>query len=128
VHQPRLFIFLLLLLLYSIRYFLNSLHRLSFFSDSFPALDHPSPVSKNPHSPSLPSKLISNVDIHYKHELIFSKVQESETETAWFLSSPFRVDLLDEKESVRTPIRQAGESELRYEILSKFRSTNLSSF
>jgi len=32
--------------------------------------------------------------------LIFSKVQESETETAWFLFSPFRVELLDEKESV----------------------------
>ncbi|KAE8037395.1 hypothetical protein FH972_009984 [Carpinus fangiana] len=85
-------------------------HR-SFFSDSFPALDHRSPASKNPHSPSLPSELISAVDIHYKHELIFSKVQESETETAWFLSSPFVVDLLNEKESVRTPIRHAGESE-----------------
>ncbi|XP_062171843.1 F-box protein At2g27310-like [Alnus glutinosa] len=86
-------------------------HR-SFFSDSFLALDHRSPAPKNrPHRPSLPSELISAVDIHYKHELIFSKVQESETETASFLCSPFRVDLLDEKESVRTPIRHVGEGE-----------------
>lgn len=85
-------------------------HR-SFFSDSFPALDHRSPAPKNPHRQSLPSELISAVDIHYKHELIFSKVQESDAETEWFLCSPFRVDLLDEKESVRTPIRHAGESE-----------------
>lgn len=85
-------------------------HR-SFFSDSFPALDHRSPP-KNTHRPSdLPSELISAVDIHYKHELIFSKVQESDTETEWFLCSPFRVDLLDEKESVRTPIRHVRESE-----------------
>jgi hypothetical protein len=55
--------------------------------------------------------VLFNNNNNNKHELIFSKVQESETETAWFFSSPFQVDLLDEKESVRTPIRHAGESE-----------------
>uniref|UniRef100_A0A2N9HTV9 Uncharacterized protein n=1 Tax=Fagus sylvatica TaxID=28930 RepID=A0A2N9HTV9_FAGSY len=47
----------------------------------------------------LSTELISAVDVRYKDELIFSKVQETEAETGWFLCSPFRVDLLGQKES-----------------------------
>ncbi|CAL9000180.1 unnamed protein product [Prunus brigantina] len=86
-------------------------HR-SFFSDSFPFLDN-SPSQFDLSRPSSPptTELISAVDIFYKDQLIFSKVQESETESGWFLCSPFRVDLLDPKETVPTPIRHVGEDQ-----------------
>ncbi|KAM0996925.1 hypothetical protein ACFX13_006922 [Malus domestica] len=81
-----------------------------FFSDSFPLLDHsPSQFNFSPSSPT--AELISAVDIFYKDQLIFSKVQESETESGWFLCSPFRVDLLDRKETVPTPIQHVGEDQ-----------------
>ncbi|KAM1149845.1 hypothetical protein ACFX11_030313 [Malus domestica] len=84
-------------------------HR-SFFSDSFPLLDH-SPSQYNPRCSSPTAELISAVDIFYKDQLIFSKVEESETESGWFLFSPFRVELLDRKETVPTPIRHVGEDQ-----------------
>lgn len=73
----------------------------SFFSSSFPLL------ADSPHrTPSLPppEALISAVDIHYKDKLIFSKVEETETVSGWFRCSPFRIDLLDPKDVVTTPI------------------------
>ncbi|XP_050370314.1 F-box protein At2g27310-like [Argentina anserina] len=82
-------------------------HR-SFFSDSFPLLDHSS--SCDPSLLARSSELISAVDIFYKGELVFSKVQETETETGWFLCSPFRIDLLEPKETVPTPIRHIGDT------------------
>ncbi|XP_015872590.2 F-box protein At2g27310 [Ziziphus jujuba] len=87
-------------------------HR-SFFSDSFPLLD-PSSFCRFGHGRPLSStsELISAVDIFYKDSLIFSKVQEIETLSGWFLCSPFRVDLLDPKESAPTPIQHvAGEDD-----------------
>ncbi|KAJ4969618.1 hypothetical protein NE237_002717 [Protea cynaroides] len=80
----------------------------SFFSDSFPLLVldlHPTAT----HPPSSLELMISAVDIHYKDKLIFSKVQETETQSRWFCSSPFRVDLLDIKDVVPTPIRATRE-------------------
>ncbi|XP_042511799.1 probable F-box protein At2g36090 [Macadamia integrifolia] len=80
----------------------------SFFSDSFPLLV-PSSESNllPPTSPcsSSPELLISAVDIQYRDELIFSKVQETETQSRWFRCSPFRLDFLDIKDVVPTPIR-----------------------
>ncbi|KAL6205253.1 hypothetical protein ACLB2K_022515 [Fragaria x ananassa] len=85
-------------------------HR-SFFSDSFPLLDHSACSSDTSSRLVIPaSELISAVDIFYKGELVFSKVHETETETGWFLCSPFRIDLLDPKETVPTPIRHIGET------------------
>ncbi|KAI3412496.1 uncharacterized protein J3R85_017319 [Psidium guajava] len=52
--------------------------------------------------------LISAVDVHYEGEPIFSKVHETETASGWFECSPFRVDLLDVKESVSTRIQKPG--------------------
>ncbi|XP_040991786.1 F-box protein At2g27310-like [Juglans microcarpa x Juglans regia] len=94
-------------------------HR-SFYSDSFPAIDHRS-QTKNTNRSSLPSVLLSAVDIHYKDELILSKVHETvtESETGWFLCSPFRVDLLDIKESVQTQIRQVGDEKAWLENLEE---------
>ncbi|KAB1227167.1 hypothetical protein CJ030_MR1G029033 [Morella rubra] len=50
----------------------------SFFSDSFPALDHLS-RPKNPDRSCLPPVLLSAVDVHYEDELIFSRVLETQT-------------------------------------------------
>ncbi|OMO68431.1 hypothetical protein COLO4_29666 [Corchorus olitorius] len=76
----------------------------SFFSDAFPLATRPASSRNSSENPDLPSELISAVDIYYKKELIFSKVVETETETSWFKCSPFRVDLLDQKEAVSTRI------------------------
>ncbi|KAH7838254.1 hypothetical protein Vadar_024067 [Vaccinium darrowii] len=68
--------------------------------------------------PPQTSTLISAVDIHYQNKIVLSKIHETETGTGWFLSSPFRVDLLDPKETIsNTPAKFHGcektlESEL----------------
>ncbi|KAI6669783.1 hypothetical protein NL676_004668 [Syzygium grande] len=82
-------------------------HR-SFFSDSYPVLHHHKPRSRrsSPLPPPPAEYLISAVDVHYEGEAIFSKVHETETASGWFDSSPFRVDLLDLKESVPTRIQK----------------------
>jgi hypothetical protein len=86
-------------------------HR-SFFSDSFPLLHHSSSSQYDPSRLAPTSELISAVDIFYKGQLIFSKVQETDTEAGWFefQCSPFRVDLLGQKEIVPTPIRHVGDT------------------
>lgn len=83
----------------------------SFFSNCYPSLDHsPSPKvhlddQEIDHHCSLKiSELISAVDIHFDSKLIYSKVHATETSTDWFLSSPFRVDLLAPKETIPTPV------------------------
>lgn len=79
----------------------------SFFADSYPFTEHTWQSPK--HDP--PTGLISAVDLYYKGELIFSKVQEMDTKkgkSGWFLSSPFRVDMLDPKESISTRIQYPG--------------------
>lgn len=83
----------------------------SFFSDSFPLLHHRSPPKHHHHNRPFLDEIISAVDVHYKESLIFSKVQENETKSDWFLCSPFRFDLLEQKESVQTPIRHVGENQ-----------------
>ncbi|GLU19149.1 hypothetical protein SLE2022_354140 [Rubroshorea leprosula] len=95
----------------SVRYIISTFpsgHR-SLFSDSFPLLDHrPLKKQKAANFPTLEAELISAVDIYYQDNLIYSKVKEMDTATGWFLYSPFRIDLLDQKESVPTPIQCTG--------------------
>ncbi|GMI92267.1 hypothetical protein like AT2G27310 [Hibiscus trionum] len=67
-------------------------HR-SFFSDAFPFPDL-QPLKLSVSSLPLATELISAVDIYYQGKPICSKVVEMETSSNWFLSSPFRVDLL----------------------------------
>ncbi|GLT63901.1 hypothetical protein SLA2020_364310 [Shorea laevis] len=94
-------------------------HR-SLFSDSFPLLDYHPPKRQKPNfSANLTTELISAVDIYYQNKLIFSKVQEMETVTEWFKCSPFRLDLLDPKESVQTSIQCFGEEEMWLEHLEE---------
>ncbi|KAL3532125.1 hypothetical protein ACH5RR_005646 [Cinchona calisaya] len=75
----------------------------AFFVNSYP-LPLPEPTSRDSRS-SPPPELISAVDISYRNKLIFSKVEETETVTGWFRCSPFRIDLLEPKEVVPTPIK-----------------------
>ncbi|PIN25207.1 hypothetical protein CDL12_02044 [Handroanthus impetiginosus] len=83
-------------------------HR-SFYSDSFPAAG--GHQSKKAHQVRVPdtSELISAVDIYFDDKLIYSKVLVTETLSGWFLSSPFRIDLLGQKETVPTPMKFDGE-------------------
>ncbi|MED6156546.1 hypothetical protein PIB30_015432 [Stylosanthes scabra] len=75
----------------------------SFFSDSFTAITNSSNGCTKIQE-SVTTEIISAVDLFYGEDLILSKVIETETETGWFLCSPFRVDLLDPKETVRTQV------------------------
>ncbi|XVF46964.1 hypothetical protein PTKIN_Ptkin03bG0070700 [Pterospermum kingtungense] len=85
-------------------------HR-SFFSDSFPLTDSKSkPLKLDVNALTLPTELISTVDIYYQDKVVYSKVEEMETSSSWSLCSPFRVDLLDPKDSAPTPIKYFGGS------------------
>ncbi|KAM7502317.1 hypothetical protein LguiB_001221 [Lonicera macranthoides] len=110
-------------------------HR-SFFSDSFPALHHhhlPNHrrnwsrteralahfnlkninrgSTPDPHHQPPTTELISAVDIKYKEKFLFSKVTVTETVTDTFALTPLWLDLLDEKESVPTPLKLDGDEE-----------------
>ncbi|GMI89024.1 hypothetical protein like AT2G27310 [Hibiscus trionum] len=97
-------------------------HR-SFFFDSFPFPD-PRPSKLHVNSCTLPTELIFAVDVYYQNEIIYSKVEEIDTSSSWFLCSPFRVDLLDPKDSVSTPVKYFGGS--GDEALLKHKEENLS--
>lgn len=43
--------------------------------------------------------------MYHRKELILTKVEETETVTGWFRCSPFRIDLLEPKDVVPTPIQ-----------------------
>ena len=72
----------------------------SFFSDAFPAGGGSHSRADTDRKP----ELISAVDLFHGDKLILSKVVETETESGWFRCSPFRVDLLDPKDAIRTRI------------------------
>ncbi|XP_073051461.1 probable F-box protein At2g36090 [Primulina eburnea] len=65
-----------------------------------------------------PPELISVVDIHYKDKLILSKHQETESASDWFRCSPFRIDLLEPKEFVPTPIKHPEGDETYTDIVN----------
>ncbi|KAL0460026.1 UNVERIFIED_CONTAM: F-box protein [Sesamum latifolium] len=71
-----------------------------------PALRHHQ-ASRQTRQQRLPDtvELISAVDIYYEDKLISSKVLVTETLSAWFLNTPFRLELLDPKETVPTPLK-----------------------
>ncbi|KAJ8552018.1 hypothetical protein K7X08_028461 [Anisodus acutangulus] len=63
--------------------------------------------------------LISAVDIHFDGNLLYSKVLITETKSAWFMSSPFTIELLDHKEVVRTPVIFSGDNDICKSNLQK---------
>ncbi|KAE8711456.1 putative Leucine-rich repeat family protein [Hibiscus syriacus] len=82
----------------------------SFFSDSFPFPDsRPSKLDVN--SSTLPTELIFAVDVYYQNEIIYSKLEEVDTSSSWYLCSPFRFDLLDPKDCASIAIKCSNGSE-----------------
>ncbi|KAG9459034.1 hypothetical protein H6P81_003542 [Aristolochia fimbriata] len=67
----------------------------SLFSDAFPGLCPLHPPAPRPTSAD---RLFSAVDLRCGGALVFSRVVETETQSGWFLSSPFRIDALDGSE------------------------------
>ncbi|XP_073269739.1 F-box protein At2g27310-like [Primulina huaijiensis] len=92
----------------------------SFYSDSFPAVRHQNSAkrTKKRSLPGTSTELISAVDIYCDEKLIYSKVMVTETHSGWFTYSPFRLDLLDPKETVPTPLAFDGENGNGMEIAS----------
>lgn len=86
----------------------------SFFSDSYPLLTAVASQSTTP-GPS-PSRLMSAVDIRYRGDLIFSRAVETDADSGWFQCSPFRIDVLDPKDAVRTAIRFPDAEQARREL------------
>ncbi|XP_030548605.1 probable F-box protein At2g36090 [Rhodamnia argentea] len=86
----------------------------SFFSDSYSLLTAVAspPTATGPR----PSQLISAVDIRYRGDLIFSRAVETDADSGWFQCSPFRIDVLDPKDAVRTAIRFPGAEQARREL------------
>ncbi|KAL5205069.1 hypothetical protein ABZP36_009940 [Zizania latifolia] len=76
------------------------------FANAFP-FPEASPAPGVPASSSLPlpARLVSAVDLQHKGVCIMSRVVETDTSSAWFLGSPFRVDaLVQEGFSAPSPI------------------------
>ncbi|KAI9122134.1 hypothetical protein K1719_006823 [Acacia pycnantha] len=83
----------------------------SFFSDSYTI---PWPISTTHGKPHMnlerTPQLISAVDLYYRQQPILSRVVEMETVSEGFRRKPFRVDILEPKEVVPTPIKFTGVS------------------
>ncbi|XP_051113305.1 F-box protein At2g27310 [Andrographis paniculata] len=93
----------------------------SFFSDAFPVRRH---LRFTARQTPLPSELISAVDVSFDGQIIFSKVLETETVSPWFLCTPFRLDLLDPKETVPTPLDlSSGDSASIERAAERFKIT-----
>ncbi|KAK7244866.1 hypothetical protein RIF29_39694 [Crotalaria pallida] len=90
----------------------------SFFSDSFPTA---SPAKNSRVNPDHTPELISAVDLFHREDLILSKVIETETVTGWFRCWPFRLDLLDTKDSVQMPIHYPEEDDTCQELGEELR-------
>ncbi|XP_023745391.1 F-box protein At2g27310 [Lactuca sativa] len=91
-------------------------HR-SFFSDSFPS---PSNHLTTTSPPPQTSQIISSVDIRYHDELVFSKVEATNTTPSdWFQSSPFRIDLLEPKELIPSVVKFSGDDQVMQSNLEK---------
>ncbi|KAK1413364.1 hypothetical protein QVD17_35136 [Tagetes erecta] len=93
----------------------NSGHR-SFFSDSFSSPTHHLITTS-----CLPTnKILSSVDIKYDDQTVFSKVEYTNTTpTDWFQTSPFRIDLLEPKEIVLSPVKLSGDDNVLMPNLEK---------
>ncbi|KAJ9558724.1 hypothetical protein OSB04_013338 [Centaurea solstitialis] len=85
-------------------------HR-SFFSDAFPSPAHRLTTAAT--TASIPtSRIICAVDLRYGNDLVFSKVESTNTTPSdWFRSSPFRVDLLEPKEIVPSSVKITGDGD-----------------
>ncbi|KAL8094302.1 putative F-box protein At2g36090 [Apium graveolens] len=80
-----------------------------FYSDAFPVIRSKHGRDKKYHYEGNISELISAVDIHYGDEQIFSKVIVTDTDNKSFLHFSFWVDLFDNKQTVKIPLKFEGD-------------------
>lgn len=82
----------------------------SFFSDSFSTVTAP---ASNRHRANLEAtpEILSAVDLFHRKKLVLSRLVETETESGWFRCSPFRIDILDPKDSVETSMDYPRDDE-----------------
>lgn len=93
----------------------------SFFSDAFPVI-RPDQTKRTQFIPCFQGnmpELISAVDIHYGDELIFSKVVVTNTGDKSFRHFSFWVDMLENKETVKIPLKFEGDEDKCMEELQE---------
>ncbi|PHU03604.1 hypothetical protein BC332_28855 [Capsicum chinense] len=95
-------------------------HR-SFFSDSFPSIIRKPLVGKHPRQHIPAPELTSAVDIHYDGNVLFSRALITEAKTGWFMSSPFRIELLGHEETFPTPEKFSDGGECRRNLMEKMK-------
>lgn len=99
-------------------------HR-SFYSDSYPILEFQNKYkyswyNRQDTTPvQRPEHLISAVDIQYKNEAIYSNVDVINTTTENFVSSSFKVVVLDQNKSVRLSIKCEEEEDIHLSDLKE---------
>ncbi|KEH24159.1 putative F-box domain-containing protein [Medicago truncatula] len=74
----------------------------SFFSDSFSTVTAKTFHHHRRVNINTTPEFLSAVDLFHRRRMILSRVVETETVSGWFRYSPFRVDILDPKDSVET--------------------------
>ncbi|KAI7726049.1 hypothetical protein M8C21_016697, partial [Ambrosia artemisiifolia] len=89
----------------------------SLFSDLFASsLDRLSIAESLPPT----GNIISAVDLRYCDQMVFSKVELTNTMPSdWFLSCPFRIDLLEHKELVQSELEVSGDDQTIQSNLEK---------
>ncbi|CAJ2632304.1 probable F-box protein At2g36090 [Trifolium pratense] len=86
----------------------------SFFSDSFSTVTANTLHHRHHHHRTnleTTPEILSAVDLFHRKRLILSKVVETETVSGWFRCSPFRIDILDPKDSVETSMEYPRNDE-----------------
>ncbi|KAJ0693949.1 putative F-box-like domain superfamily protein [Helianthus annuus] len=92
-------------------------HR-SFFSDVFPSPSECLCTASTLLPPT--ANIISSVDLRYRDQMVFSNVEStSTTPSDWFLSCPFRIDLLEHKELVQLELEISGDDQVIQSNLEK---------
>ncbi|KAL2323048.1 hypothetical protein Fmac_027427 [Flemingia macrophylla] len=85
----------------------------SFFADAFPSPSSSAGKLPPPGPDGAPPRLLSAVDLFLGPCVVFSEVAETETVSGWFLCSPFRIDMVEEKDAVRVGVTCEAVEEVR---------------
>ncbi|KAK4272708.1 hypothetical protein QN277_021225 [Acacia crassicarpa] len=94
----------------------------SFFSDSYtiPRAITTTPGNSHMNLERTP-QLIFAIDLYYREQPILSRVVETETVSEGFRRKPFRVDILEPKEAVSTPMKYTWDETARLAMVQQLR-------